>query len=84
MGCHCEPPKLFKKGRCHLDNISLPTDVVIEISELDCCLNDEEEIGDAVVEFLADNFGFCIRGCEISLEDEGIAKVSNIEWDTSE
>lgn len=62
--------------------LQLPTEANIELSELDCTLNDEEEIKDAVVEFLSDNFGFCLFGCEIDLSDEGLAHVTNIEWDT--
>lgn len=53
----------------------------IELSELNVALNDEDEIKDAVVEWLSDEFEFCIRGCSIDLSDEGIAHVTDIEWD---
>lgn len=66
------------------EEMNLPTEAVVEISELDCCLNDEAEIKEAVIDFLTEEFGFCIKGCAISLKDEGLAKVTNIDWDTEE
>lgn len=67
-----------------MKGFKLPSEALVEISELDCCLNNEDEILDAVVNYLSDEIGFCIRGCDIDLSDEGLAKVTNIDWDTDE
>ncbi len=63
------------------EEYGLPMEATIEISELSgCCVNDEDEILTMTVGFLTDEFGFCIRNLDMSLEDEGLVKCSNIEW----
>lgn len=60
----------------------LPENATIELSELDCDLDDEEEIKDAAVDYISDEVGYCINSVEsISLENEGLVEINGIEWD---
>lgn len=63
------------------EEYGLVEEVTIEISELfDCYINDEDEILEAVVDFLTEEFGFCIKNLDMEIE-EGLVKCYNIEWD---
>lgn len=63
----------------------LPTEATIEVSDLDCDLNDEDEIEDAAIDYLSDEVGYCIESVEdISLEDEGLVHITGIIWDTED
>lgn len=63
------------------EEYGLVEEATIEISELfDCNIEDEDEILNAVVDFLTEEFGFCIKTLDMEIE-EGLVKCSNIEWD---
>lgn len=63
----------------------LPKEATIELSELDCYLNDEEGIKNAAIDYLSDEVGYCIESVEdISLEDEGLVHITGIVWDTED
>lgn len=60
----------------------LPVEATIEVGDLDCNLNDEEEIKEAAIEYIADEVGYCIDYVEsISLENEGLVELTGIVWD---
>ena len=63
---------------------SFPTEATIEISELDCSINDEDEIIEAAIDFLSDSIGFCIIDAQADLSDEGLVHLTDIEWDLDE
>lgn len=60
----------------------LPVNATVELSKLDCDLDDEEEIKDAAVDYISDEVGYCINSVEsISLANEGLVEINGIEWD---
>lgn len=68
-------------------DISLPCEVTVAVEDLNIDdINDEDDVSDAVVNFLTEAYGYCINGCDwvIDTQDSGEPKqvvINNIDWD---
>ena len=60
----------------------LPSIVTIKQEDVDFVLNEEND--DNVVDYLSDEYGFCIFGLDIEHINKDTVVAKNIEWDTSE
>ena len=61
--------------------MTLPTSLNIEVDievDIDC----EDELSDYICDYLGEEYGYCVYGFRMSVSD-GIASVSEIEWDIS-
>jgi len=72
------------------DELQLPDDFTFPASEIEVeNWGDEEEVGDAIGDYISDIFGYCHYGFDYELDtmDSGEVKqiiVTDIKWDTSD
>lgn len=61
----------------------LPTEVEISASNLRD-IDEDEDLGDIIGDYLSDVYGFCHFGFNYEVKDNGDVLAFNIEWDTEE
>lgn len=70
-----------------MKKIYLPKTIVIEVAEIDCELEDGDEVAEFISDYLSDHWGFCVNnfcwGYEKGVPGGPIC-VEDIDWDTSE